>query len=43
METAVVVRAPEAEHAIEAHRRAHTPSGADGMPAHITVLVPFAR
>lgn len=39
METAVVVRVPEAEHAIEAHRRAHTPSGADGM---LTVLVPFA-
>src|SRR6266508_1275830 len=42
METAVVVRVPEAEPAIGAHRRTHTPSGAQGMPAHGTVLVPFA-
>jgi hypothetical protein len=40
--TAVVVRVPEAEPVIGRHRRAHTPSGADGMPAHVTVLVPFA-
>jgi hypothetical protein len=41
-ETAVVVPVPEAEPAVGRHRRAHTPSGADGMPAHITILVPFA-
>ena len=41
-ETAVVVRVPEAEPAVGRHRRAHTPSGADGMPAHVTVIVPFA-
>jgi hypothetical protein len=41
-ETAVVIRVPEAERAVAAHRRAHTPSGAQGMPAHVTVLVPFA-
>ena len=42
METAVVIRVPEAEPAIGAHRREHTPSGAEGMPAHVTILVPFA-
>ena len=42
METAVVVRVPEAEPAIGAHRRGHTPSGGEGMPAHVTILVPFA-
>jgi hypothetical protein len=36
METAFVVWVPEAARAIEAHRRAHTLSGADGMPARIT-------
>jgi 2'-5' RNA ligase superfamily len=41
-ETAVVVRVPEAEPAVGRHRREHTPSGADGMPAHVTVTVPFA-
>jgi 2'-5' RNA ligase len=38
----VVIRVPEAEPAIALHRRAHTPSGAEGMPAHVTILVPFA-
>ena len=42
METAVIVRVPEAEQAIGVHRRKHTPSGADGMPPHVTILVPFA-
>jgi 2'-5' RNA ligase len=43
METAVLVRVPEAEPACGAHRRKYTPSGAEGMPAHVTVLVPFAE
>ena len=42
METAVVVRVPEAEPVISAHRQEHTPDGAEGMPAHVTVLYPFA-
>ena len=42
METAVVVRVPEAEPAIGAHRREHTPDAANGMPAHMTILYPFA-
>ena len=42
METAVVVRVPEAEPAIGAHRREHTLDAADGMPAHMTILYPFA-
>jgi 2'-5' RNA ligase len=41
-ETAVVIRVPEAEPLIGPYRRAHTPSGAEGVPAHVTILVPFA-
>ena len=40
--TALVVVVPEAEQLIGALRRAHTPSGRDGMPAHVTLLAPFA-
>jgi hypothetical protein len=38
----VIVRVPDAEPTIGPHRRTHTPSGAEGMPAHVTLLVPFA-
>lgn len=40
-ETAIIVPLHEAEPAIDLIRRAHTRSGADGMPAHITLLYPF--
>ena len=33
---------PEAEPAVGPHRREHTPGGAEGVPAHVTILVPFA-
>jgi len=39
--TALVVPVPEAEPIVGAWRRAHTPSGSAGMPAHVTMLVPF--
>jgi 2'-5' RNA ligase len=41
IETAVVVTIGPAEAAVAAYRRAHTPSGARGMPAHVTLMVPF--
>ena len=41
-ETAVVVVFPELEPLIGRFRREHTPSGARGMPAHATLVVPFA-
>jgi hypothetical protein len=40
--TALIVPVPEAEHAVGALRLAHDGSAALGVPAHITVLVPFA-
>ena len=40
--SALVVLVPEAEPLIEAWRRAHTRDGAAGMPAHVTLLYPFA-
>jgi hypothetical protein len=40
-ETAIIVPVPEAEAVVGGWRRRYTPSGADGMPAHITLLVPF--
>jgi 2'-5' RNA ligase len=40
-ETAIIVPVPEAEAVVGAWRRRYTPSGAAGMPAHITLLVPF--
>jgi 2'-5' RNA ligase len=40
-ETAIIVPVPEAESVVGQWRRRHTPSGASGMPAHITLLVPF--
>jgi 2'-5' RNA ligase len=41
-ETAIVVPVLEAESAVGLHRRLYTVEGADGMPAHITLLYPFA-
>jgi 2'-5' RNA ligase len=41
-ETAVVVTVPAAEPVVSAFRRAHTDDGADGMPAHVTLVYPFA-
>jgi 2'-5' RNA ligase len=41
IETAVVVTIGPAEAAVGPYRRAHTPSGARGMPAHVTLMVPF--
>ncbi len=41
-ETAIVVTVEAAEAAVACFRRAHTPSGAEGMPAHVTLLCPFA-
>ncbi len=40
--TALIVPAPEAERHVEAIRRAHDPSAALGVPAHVTLLFPFA-
>jgi 2'-5' RNA ligase len=41
IETAVVVTIGPAEAAVAAYRRQHTPSGARGMPAHVTLMFPF--
>ncbi len=40
--SALVVLVPEAEPVVDTWRRAHTPDGASGMPAHVTLLYPFA-
>jgi 2'-5' RNA ligase len=40
-ETAIIVPVPEAEAVVGRWRRRYTPSGAAGMPAHVTLLVPF--
>ncbi|MBA2462502.1 MAG: 2'-5' RNA ligase family protein, partial [Actinobacteria bacterium] len=42
METAIVVPLPEVAPAIDEIRRKHTRAGAEGMPAHVTLLIPFA-
>lgn len=39
--SALVVRVPEAEALVRDLRERHDPSAADGVPAHVTVLVPF--
>lgn len=39
--TAIVVPVPEPEPATELWRRQYTRDGADGMPAHVTLLYPF--
>ena len=41
-ETALVVMVPEAEAAVSAHRRRLDPAASWGVPAHVTVLYPFA-
>ena len=41
-ETAIVVVVPEAEPAVGTLYRTHTNSGRDGMPPHVTLLIPFA-
>jgi 2'-5' RNA ligase superfamily len=40
--TALIIPVPEAEPAVGALRLAHDPSAALGVPAHVTVLFPFA-
>lgn len=40
--TAVIVPVPEAEPAVGRWRRGHDPSAAGGVPAHVTILYPFA-
>jgi hypothetical protein len=40
--TALIVPVPEAEPAVGALRLAHDPAAAKGVPAHITILFPFA-
>lgn len=39
--TALVVPVPEAEPLVAEHRARHDPSAALGVPAHITILVPW--
>jgi hypothetical protein len=39
--SALVVPIPEVDATFGDVRRAHDPSGRDGMPAHVTVLTPF--
>jgi 2'-5' RNA ligase len=39
--TALVVRVPEAEPWVHDLRALHDPSAAEGVPAHVTILVPF--
>jgi 2'-5' RNA ligase len=41
-ETAVAVLFPELEPLLGAWQRLYTPSGARGLPAHVTLTVPFA-
>jgi hypothetical protein len=40
-ETAIIVPVDPAEAVVGDWRREHTPSGSNGMPAHITLLAPF--
>jgi 2'-5' RNA ligase len=40
--TAIVIAVPEAEPAVGLLRRRHTLDGAQGMPPHVTLLIPFA-
>jgi 2'-5' RNA ligase len=39
--TAIVITVPEAEPAVDLLRREHTKDGAEGMPAHVTLIHPF--
>lgn len=40
-ETAIIVALPEAAAAVDEIRIVHTTGGADGIPAHVTLLFPF--
>jgi 2'-5' RNA ligase len=42
-QTAIIVPVDPAEAVVGAWRREHTPSGSNGMPAHVTLLAPFTR
>ena len=42
METAIAIPFPELAPAIDEIRLKHTKAGAEGVPAHVTLLVPFA-
>lgn len=39
--TCIVIPVPEAEPLVGLLRRSHTRDGAEGMPAHITLIYPF--
>lgn len=39
--TVIVITVPEAEPAVDLLRREHTKDGAEGMPAHVTLIYPF--
>ena len=41
--TAIVMAFEDAEPAVYRWRRAHTTDGAEGMPAHVTLIYPFAE
>jgi 2'-5' RNA ligase superfamily protein len=41
--TALIIEVPEAEPAVGALRLAHDASAARGVPAHVTILFPFAE
>ena len=41
METAIVVAIPELAPVVDVIRCVHTTAGADGLPAHVTLLYPF--
>ena len=41
-ETAIVITVPEAEPVVGGLCRAHTKAGREGMPPHVTLLIPFA-
>jgi 2'-5' RNA ligase len=41
--TAIIVPVDPAEAVVGAWRREHTPSGSNGMQAHVTLLAPFTR
>lgn len=41
-ETGLLIVVPQAEHVIGAHRLDHDPAASRGVPAHVTLLYPFA-
>src|SRR4051812_8819951 len=42
-ETGLIFVVPQAEHVIGAHRLEHDPAASRGVPAHVTLLYPFAQ